>query len=348
MIVKGNKVILKKLIERSRQKLIPLKVYFELTYDCNLKCQHCIVSKEKDRKQLSYEEICKIIDQIAEFGCLYINFTGGEPLCRKEFFEIAAYTKKKGLAFIIQTNGTLIAPQVADKIAALAPWQVSITLLGANKYTHDKITNIKGSYEHTVRAIRLLHERKIHVYVTTVVMKQNAEELPKIEKFVQQQNASWAISAQIVPKFDGSKEPILCRTRDEQLKESIRRYSRVDIDENKRKKILNSPLCNAGGSSTTITAYGDINPCPAWMRSRERNLLGKKTFSQIWSGNKDFKRIRVLRKRDLPICRNCGLLIYCSLCPVLNFFENGDILIPARESCRRAKAKKEVLGERKY
>lgn len=347
MIIKGNKAILRKLIHNSRQKLIPFRVFFELTYKCNLKCKHCMVVEDRNKQELTYEQICRIIDQIAEFGCLYINFTGGEPLVRKEFFEITSYAKMKKLAFTIQTNGTLITSQVADKIAALFPLQVSISLLGTRNI-HDRIVGIAGSYKRTIEAVKLLRERKVRVCITTVIMRQNAGELPRIKRFTQQAGVSWAPCSLIVPKFDGSQEPFFCRALDRQLKDSIKRYCRVEIDEDKRSEVLDSPLCNnAGGSSTTITAYGDLNPCPAWMRDQKRNLLKNKTFSQIWRDDGDFKRLRILRKKELPVCRDCNLLLYCNVCPVLNFFEKGDIMLPATESCRRAMAKKEALRERR-
>ncbi len=346
MIIKGDKAIVENFINSSKQMLIPCRFFFELTYNCNLKCKHCIVSEDKDRQELTYDQILRIIDQVADFGCIYINFTGGEPLSRKEFFEIASYTKRKGLAFTIQTNGTLITPEIADKIAALSPFQVSVTLLGVNQNTHDGIVGIEGANKRTVEAIKLLRKRNVHVYVATVIMRQNAGELTKIEEFAQKVGASWAVSAQIVPKFDGSEEPTFCRAFDTQLKDGVKRFSQGGIDENKRLEILNSPLCNAGGSSTAITAYGDLNPCPAWMRNKKRSLINGGKIHQIWQEDSDFKRIRALRKKDLPVCRDCDLLLYCSLCPVLNFFENGDILKPAKESCRRARAKKEALKER--
>ncbi len=345
MIIKDDKIILRKLIHNS--KLIPLRVFFELTYKCNLRCKHCIVSEDKNKQELTYEQICRIIDQIAEFGCLYINFTGGEPLIRKEFFEIASYAKTKNLTFTIQTNGTLITSQIADKIAALFPLQVSISLLGMRNI-HDRIVGIAGSYKRTIKAIKLLRERKVHVCVTTVIMRQNAEDLSRIKRFTRQVGISWALCSLIVPKFDGSQEPFLCRALDSQLKDSIKKYCRIETDKDKRLDILNNPLCNnAGGNSTTITAYGDLNPCPAWMRDNNRNLLKNRTLSQIWRNDGDFKRLRILRKRDIPVCRDCNLLLYCDVCPALNFFENGDIMVPATESCRRAMAKKEALEERR-
>lgn len=347
MIIKGDKTLVKNLIKSSKQMLIPYKIFFELTYNCNLKCKHCIVYKDKDRQELTYDQIIGIIDQVAEFGCIYINFTGGEPLSRKEFFEIAGYTKRKGLAFTIQTNGTLITPEIADKIAVLSPLQVSVTLLGANQNTHDGITGIPDSYKRTTEAVKLLRKRNIHVCISTIAMKYNAAELSRIEHFAQEVNSSWVSSSQIINKFNGSEEPTFCRVFNWQLKDGLKKHYHEYIDKNKRGDILNEPFCNvAGGSSTAITAYGDLNPCPAWMRNKNRSLINGRKIFQIWQEDSDFKRIRTLRKKDLPVCRDCDLLLYCSLCPVLNFFENGDILKPAKESCRKAKAKKEALKER--
>jgi pyrroloquinoline quinone biosynthesis protein E len=72
----------------------PLIGHFELTHNCSFKCEFCY-NHIKEKPELCTEDVLKIIDQVAELGCLYINFSGGEPLLRKDFNDIYLYTKKR-------------------------------------------------------------------------------------------------------------------------------------------------------------------------------------------------------------------------------------------------------------
>ncbi|MBA7650017.1 putative mycofactocin radical SAM maturase MftC [subsurface metagenome] len=140
------------LYEKSAQEKIPLKASFELTYQCNLRCLHCYVPRrqktqgQKTTEELSYSKVCSILDQLADLGCFHLNLTGGESLRRPDFFKILTYAKKKGFYTILLTNATLITPQVADNLADLNINQVDISLYGITPHTHEKITQIPGSF----------------------------------------------------------------------------------------------------------------------------------------------------------------------------------------------------------
>ena len=139
--------------KKAVDRYIPINAHLELTNNCNLKCVHCYVVKEKTRSELNYSEIINLLDQLADAGCLWLALTGGEVLTRDDFFDIAFYAKKKNFALRIMTNGTLIDESAADSIAELAPVAVDMSLYSATKDTHDTITQTKGSFEKTLRAI---------------------------------------------------------------------------------------------------------------------------------------------------------------------------------------------------
>jgi MoaA/NifB/PqqE/SkfB family radical SAM enzyme len=106
----------------------------EITPRCNLKCVHCYVAHcNWPHDILTFDEICKIIDDLVKQGCLWISFTGGEPLLRPDFIDIYTYAKKKGLFVVLLTNGTLITPEIADYLSIYTPRFVEISLYGATK-----------------------------------------------------------------------------------------------------------------------------------------------------------------------------------------------------------------------
>ena len=109
------------LVKKTMDKFIPFKLDWELTYRCNLKCAHCYQTGLSYGEELSTKKIYSILDELASLGCLYITFTGGEILLRKDFLDIAQYARKKNFALRLFTNGTLIDPGTADKIKDFAP-----------------------------------------------------------------------------------------------------------------------------------------------------------------------------------------------------------------------------------
>ena len=86
----------------------PLKIEFEITSRCNLKCNHCMIEINKKKNELNALEIKKLIDDWHKCGLMELQFTGGEPTIRSDLIEIIEYSRQKGLKVLLSTNGTLI------------------------------------------------------------------------------------------------------------------------------------------------------------------------------------------------------------------------------------------------
>ena len=200
------------------EKNIPISASFELTYSCNINCNICYQFLP-DRNELTTLEVKNILDQLADAGCLYLSFTGGEPLLRKDLWEIAEYAKEKTFALTLQTNGTLLGLHEADRIKKLNFFEVHISVLGADDSTHDRITRTKGSFRKAINAAELLIERGITVVFKTTVMKENFAEYKDIWKLGKELGARPYFSPVIYPKTDKNKGPLEHRLSDEDLKE---------------------------------------------------------------------------------------------------------------------------------
>ena len=107
---------------KKESEKLPLDCSIEVTDHCNLNCKHCYIKDNSKKGELSFDECCKIIDEIADAGCLWLTFTGGEPFTRKDFLDIYIYAKRRGMLIVIFTNGTLITPEIADKLKEFKPF----------------------------------------------------------------------------------------------------------------------------------------------------------------------------------------------------------------------------------
>ena len=131
----------KRLHEKVAGQRIPINGSLELTFRCNLRCVHCYAAHGHQgipgKQELTFAEICGILDQIVDEGCLWLLLTGGEPLLRPDFLDIYTYAKRKGLLVTLFTNGTLITPRIADYLADWRPLKVEITLYGRTQETYE-------------------------------------------------------------------------------------------------------------------------------------------------------------------------------------------------------------------
>src|SRR5688500_18917384 len=119
-------------------------VVWNLTRTCNLKCVHCYTDSEarKYPDELTTEQAKAVLDDLAEFKVPAVLFSGGEPLVRKDLFELAAYARALGLHVVLSTNGTLIDQPIARRFVDLQFAYIGISLDSAIPAIHDKFRGV--------------------------------------------------------------------------------------------------------------------------------------------------------------------------------------------------------------
>ncbi|MDD4940719.1 MAG: radical SAM protein [Candidatus Omnitrophica bacterium] len=322
------------------EKNIPFSATFELTYGCNLKCSMCYQFPFR-KGELNTQEVKGIIDQLADAGCLYLSLTGGEPLMRRDIWDIVEHARQRTFAVTLQTNATLIGPAEADTMRALDVMDAHISVLGATDSTHDKITGVSGSFRKAMRAAELLIARKIKVFFKTTVMKGNYSEYKEIWKLAESMGALPYFSPMIFPRSDGAGSPLRSRLSDDQLKEL---FSFVFSSDAEKIGLCTSQepvaICRMGRTECAINPRGDVYPCVS-LPLTVGNLRNE-SFAEIWRSSAELKKIRAISSADLKQCPECSLASDCLRCPGLSYLEHGDILSAPAECCRMTKTMKEV------
>jgi radical SAM protein with 4Fe4S-binding SPASM domain len=164
----------------SNQK--PRLIFWELTKGCNLRCIHCRASATElsSPDDLSTEAANAIIDQIAKVSKPILVLSGGEPLFRKDIYELARYATEKGLRAALATNGTLVTKEVARKIVDSGVKRVAISLDGSDAHTHDTFRGIPGAFDAAITGFRNLKELGMSVQINTTIARHNAHQLPHV------------------------------------------------------------------------------------------------------------------------------------------------------------------------
>lgn len=160
----------------------PKIVAWEITRRCALKCRHCRgAARDCDYAgEFTTAECFQTIDSLAAFSKPMIILTGGEPLIRKDIFEVARYATEKGCRTVLATCGHLLNAQAAQQLKASGVMAVSLSLDAATAGKHNAFRGIAGAYEKTLAALEHLKYAGIPFQINTTVSKLNVTELPQI------------------------------------------------------------------------------------------------------------------------------------------------------------------------
>jgi len=158
----------------------PFLIVWDYTYRCNLKCKHCYEDAGRRGVELSTDEAKQVVDRLsrlASIGLPALSFSGGEPLAREDFFEVAAYAKKKIPYISVASNGTLITRDNAKRLKDVGVDYVEISLDGARAETHDSFRGIPGAFERALQGVKNCLEEGIDTCIATVIHRENLAEL---------------------------------------------------------------------------------------------------------------------------------------------------------------------------
>lgn len=243
----------------------PLACQWELTCRCNLRCVMCYTdcrnNPDSVRRELTTAEIVRILDQLIEAGLLELCLTGGEPLARADFFEIYEYAVSRGLLVTLFTNGTLITESVADRLAALPPHRVEISLHGTTAGTFEQVTQGAGSHARCMDAIRLLLARRIPLLMKTTALTLNRNEILAVKAYAASLGpVAFRLGEDLRPELDGGAGPFRYALSRQELDE-LNRQDQDLWSEACRKSGTDLPPCNSGMRRFHIDAYGGLQLC---------------------------------------------------------------------------------------
>ncbi len=333
---------------------IPRLIFWELTKKCNLACLHCRAEAEDFdySGEVALARAKKVIDDIVEVSEPILVLTGGEPLYRKDIFDIASYAGEKGLRVALATNGTLIDTKTAKRIKDTGIARVSISIDGSTAASHDGFRGIVGSFDDAVRGARLLREAGVEFQFNTTVTKRNVEEIEDILKFAEDEGAAALHLFMLVPvgcgveiaetdmissekyeevlywfygrskevplEFKATCAPHYYRIIRQQAKEEGRILS---LEEDGMAAMTRG--CLAGSGVCFISHTGDVQPC-GYLPMVAGNVL-KKPFKDIWEDSDLFRSLRdpgLLKGK----CGECAYRVVCGGCRARAHYAVDDYL----------------------
>jgi len=339
----GDKSRIPAKLKEASKKPVPV-VAWNLTSRCNLKCVHCYADANEfpADNELSTEEAKQFIDDLAEMKIPVLLFSGGEPLLRKDIFELASYATSKGLKCSLSTNGTLITPEVAEKLKEQGFTYVGVSIDGL-KETNDHFRGVKGAFERALEGLLNAKEAGILTGIRFTVTKYNIKDIPdiidllaenEIPRFclyhlvpsgradfkdditVKQRRelVDWLIEKAIQLHDDGYKTEIL--TVDNPA-DGIYVYLKLkEIDDDLAETALEFLKYRGGDNSgkriANVDMFGNVHPNQFWWDYTIGNIRQQK-LSEMWLNPKDELLIK-LRNKTAYLRGRCGKCKFKEVC----------------------------------
>ena len=181
-------------------------VVWNSTRTCNLKCRHCYMNSDarKYQDELTTAEAKKFIDDLADFHVPVLLFSGGEPLIRPDFFELAEYAEKKGVRPTLSTNGTLITREAARRIKDIGVGYVGISLDGLQD-VNDEFRGHEGAFQAAMEGIENCVAVGQRVGLRFTINHHNIQELEHIFDFIERENINRVCFYHLVYSGRGSQ-----------------------------------------------------------------------------------------------------------------------------------------------
>ncbi|MCQ2522319.1 MAG: radical SAM protein [Lachnospiraceae bacterium] len=307
-------------------------LFIEMTNLCNERCRHCgsRCGETEPEGQLSAAEIKAFLKKTKEqfdIGDMQLCITGGEPLLRKDFFEIMEYAHSLGYHWGMTSNATLIDEKVAKELKRVGLGTISVSIDGLPK-THDWFRQTEGGFDRAMAGLHALHDYSgvKHLQVTTVVHKKNIEEIPALHELLKKENIlkSWRV-INMDPIGRAKDNPDLklepedykymmdyIRTHyDDSLLPTVygcAHYLGLDYEREVRKWYF---LCNAGIYTASIMWNGDIAACLDVERRPEliQGNIRQDDFKEVWL--KKFSQYRTDWRCEEG-CKDCKDFAFCA------------------------------------
>jgi MoaA/NifB/PqqE/SkfB family radical SAM enzyme len=346
---------------------LPLEGNIDLTYRCNNNCRHCWLvlpaNAPEEKNELTFDEIRRIVDEARAMGCRRWNISGGEPLLRSDFPEIFDYLTRKAVSYSLNTNGTLITPEIARLLTRKGTKMIA--LYGATAEVYDHITRSPGGFKKVMRGFEYLKEVGAGFIVQLIPMRANYHQWNEMIALAQSLSKHWRCGAPwLYLSRDGSLErnkeieaqrlspvdvinldnPDLTYT--ERMSELEKRTSEMDgINQN---DVVCSACengddrlfagCIAARRDFHIDPYGMMSWCSFIKDNALRYDLRKGTFAEAWEKFIPSCADKVRGGDEWRAnCASCESRSDCRWCAVYAYLETGRYSAPIPHLCAVAK-----------
>lgn len=353
--------------EKLRGKHVPLSFDLEITPRCNYNCRHCYINlpandAETQGRELTLAEIKRIAQEALETGAVWCLITGGEPLLRKDFPDIYLLLKRLGFLVSVFTNASLITSEHAALFKKYPPRDIEVTVYGASKETHERVTRCPNSFAAFQRGLNLLVDSGVKVRLKAMVLRSNIHEFEEISVFCLERTKDFYRS-DVFLSLRNDRDPV--RNADIQAERLSTEEIFAVADDAKRFNSLKPAderkisqehrgarqdylfQCGAGQDSFSVSFDGYLRLCSTLCHPDCQYNLRQGGLIDAWQNF--IPHVRSLRSKSQEYLKKCGrcelaMTNICRWCPAKAYLETGEMDRPIDYFCRIAQAQATTLS----
>jgi len=324
-------------------------VFWESTTRCNLACVHCRrldTNTKNTADELSTDQARAMLDSAAKMGQPVVVFSGGEPLLRNDWEQLADYARRLELPTALATNGTLIDAPLADRIAAAGFRRVAVSLDGPDPAAHDAFRGQPGAFRAAVNGLDALQNVGVAVQINVTVTTANVDRLEEMYDFAHRRRVAAMHLFMLVPVGCGVQigetsqisarryEEVLGWVCDRQADGAMElratcgpHYYRIAAQ--RGMDTGRSRGCLAGISVVFVSHRGEVFPC-GYLPVNCGSIV-ETPLEEIWQNSEVFSALRDFERLGGK-CGDCEFKRICGGCRARAYAATGDMLA-AEPSC---------------
>ena len=340
---------------KGRELGLPIAGIFELTARCNFNCPMCYVHMTQEQvdatgKELTARQWLEIAREAKDRGMIFVLLTGGEPLVRKDFFEIYDGMRRMGLLISINSNGSMLTGPILERFLEAPPFRFNISLYGGSNETYKNMCGIPV-YDRVKENIRALRKAGVDVSLSLSITPYNKDDIARIYADAVELGVNVKASSYMYPPVRINGEQFGCGNRlpcEESAKYMVQwdqlRFTpeefalRAQAMENMEAlppegcpvEEGEGVRCRAGSSSFWMTWDGKMRPCGMMTHPEAKPLeIG---FDAAW----EHIRTQTAAIKTPAKCVSCGYKNLCGACAAVYYTETGRFDGVPDYVCRRA------------
>lgn len=339
---------------KGRRLGLPIAGTFELTARCNFNCPMCYVHLTQEqldasgRKELTAQQWLELAKDAKEKGMVFALLTGGEPLVRKDFFEIYDGLRQMGLLVSVNSNGSMLRGEVLERFLANPPVRFNISLYGGSNETYRAMCGLPA-YDMVKENVRALRQAGVDVRLNLSITPHNKADLAQIHADAEALDVSVKATSYMYPSIRVNGEQYGCGSRltaeeaaywsvqwdalrftEEQFALRAQNLAKITAETDCPLEEEEGVCCRAGSSSFWLTWDGKMTPCGMMTRPEANPLeIG---FDAAWESI----RAETAAIRTPAKCVGCAYKEFCGACAAVCFAETGRFDGVPDYACQRA------------
>jgi radical SAM protein with 4Fe4S-binding SPASM domain len=339
----------------------------EATARCNLDCRHCYINlpagdRSARRRELTADEIGRVAGEAAALGAVWCLVTGGEPLLRKDFFDVVKALLGRGLVLSLYTNATLVTDDHVRFFRKFPPREIEVTVYGVSRETYERVTRTPGSFDAFRRGLDRLLAAGLPVRLKAMALRSNKHEIAAIADFCRARTKDhYRFDPHLHLRLDRDEARNRLIRSERLTGREVARLERADPQRFGALKEACAEIlppegaaeapechhlfrCGVGQRSFVVGPEGHLRPClslchPDFLFDLRRGRLQdawKRFLPEVLARTSD-------RPEFLEKCGRCPVINLCLWCPAHAYLETGRLDAPVESFCRVAEARSGAL-----